>query len=586
MKNKIKDWFLISKKYFKKTNKKIVVFILFLMILSGVVRGYNFKEWLLVRADQVRDSSMAREFLENGAGSLRLLGPKITTVKLDTDIGRGDTLHMGPYYYYVQAFSMKILGTPSFYAIALPDFILSILAIPLFYLILAGFFTKKTSLVTTILFSFSFLIIQYSRFSWNPNQLIFWQLVLIYSLIRFSELKRKNGWWLVAGFLALLIISQLHFLATAGTTMIFVVFFFYQKGWRKLKLKHYLIAILLFTIFHIPMVVSDLKNDGDNYKRFLTGISQQSSEKSFKKNVIETANKSARFYFYFPLPISEEEFSSIQPIRLSYLAFSLILIVFVFWDKFKFLKVIKPKEKKRLALLILLYFGFFFIMNISMADRLEKPRYWLSIAPIAFFIVAFWLELIGTINRKYWSGILLIGIVSFLIFENGYSVYYWYSSLKEGAKRELPFKDPILRPHRELITLGQIERASDFMVKEATKENKAICYFSLDYQTKNAFKYVIGYKTPKTLAKRLDSSNESSKDCMMFVISKSDKKIEGIKEDLADRFNYKKIYRDGAIILWQLEVRAGQEKPKRGTKIFDNNNSDTKIRSWQDVFNK
>jgi len=33
-------------------------------------------------------------------------------------------------------------------------------------------------------------------------------------------------------------------------------------------------------------------------------------------------------------------------------------------------------------------------------------------------------------------------------------------------------------------------------------------------------------------------------------------------------FIYEKIGRDGAIILWQLQVKPGSEKPKRGKEIF------------------
>ncbi|MCK5081106.1 MAG: glycosyltransferase family 39 protein, partial [Candidatus Moranbacteria bacterium] len=401
------------KKYFKKVDKEILVFLLGLMLLAGLVRGYNFKEWLLVRADQVRDSEMSREVLDNGISHLRLLGPKITSVKLPGDSGKGDTLNMGPYYYYSQALSMKIFGTPSPWTIAIPDFILSLLAIPFFYLIISKFFTRKISLITTTLFSFSFLIIQYSRFSWNPNQLVFWQVLLIYFLLQFAEKKFKAGYWLLGAFLSLLVISQVHFLATSATVLIFITFFIYQKGWLKLKLKHYLIAVLMVIVFYIPVVVSDIKNDGDNYKRFIVGITQQSSEESLTDNILENIEKSARFYFYFPLPISEEELQSIQTVRFFYLVFSLGLVWMVFIGRSKFLKSINPKQKKVLAFLILLYFGFFFFVNISVADRLEKPRYWLSIAPIAFFILAFWLELINKINKRYWSVVLMVGVVGF-----------------------------------------------------------------------------------------------------------------------------------------------------------------------------
>ena len=586
MKNKINNWFLKIKKYFKKADKKIVIFLLFLMILAGLVRGYNFKEWLLVRADQVRDSNMAREFLENGVGSLRLLGPKITKVVLPGDGSQGETLHMGPYYYYVQAVSMKIFNNPSPWTIAIPDLILSILAIPLFYLVISKIFSVKTSLITTTLFSFSFLVIQYSRFSWNPNQLIFWQLLFISCLLKFLFEKNNNGNWMVGVFLSLIIVSQLHFLSLVGTSFVFVLFFVYQKSWRKLKLKHYIASFLLLIFFYIPVIVSDIKNDGNNYKRLIASVYQQKSDNSFKKNTLETIEKSARFYFYFPFPVTEEEFESIHSAQFSYLALSLIFISLIFFNKTKFLNSVSSKKNRTLAFIILIYFGAFFLIDIGIADRLEKPRYWLSIAPVSFLILAFWLEFIIKMKKSFWLTLMLFSIISFSFLENIYSVYYWYASLNDGIKRELPFKDPILRPHRELITLGEIERVSDYMSRQAIKNNKNICYFSADYQTKNSFKYVLSYKHKNLLVKRLDDLTESSEDCVIFIMTRSDQKIQEIKDDLPDRFNFNKVYRDGAIVLWELEIKKDKDFPKRGLGIFENNQNETKIDLWKDVFCK
>jgi len=575
------------KKYFQKINKSIAIFILLLMILSGIIRGYNFKEWLLVRTDQIRDASMAKEVLDNGIGSLRLLGPKITNVKLPGDIGRGDTLHMGPYYYYGQVLSMKFFNNTSPWTIAIPDLILSILAIPLFYLIIHKIFSIKTSLIITSLFSFSFLIIQYSRFSWNPNQLIFWQLLFIFCLFKFLFEKKRAGNWMIGAFFSLIIISQLHFLSLVGTTLVFVLFFIYQKSWKKLQLKHYLISLLILIFCYIPVVVSDVKNDGDNYRRLIASIDQQKSKDTFRKNFLETVEKTARFYFYFPFPVTDEEFKDIDSVRFIYLVISLIFILSIFFNKTRFLRSISSKKRRALAFLILIYFAFFFLIDFGIANRLEKPRYWLSIAPISFFVLAFWLEFIIKIRKNIWLTGLLIIIISFSFLENLYSTYWWYSSLNEGIKRELPFKDPILRPHRELITLGQIERASDYMIKKAIEEKKNICYFSVDYQTKNSFKYIISYKYKNLLVKRLDDLNESSEDCVMFVIAKSDKSIAGVKEDLANRFDYEKIYRDGAIVLWRLRVREGKDTSSQGDGIFkDSEKLETKFFLWKDVFRK
>ncbi|MCK5081092.1 MAG: hypothetical protein KAQ63_02930, partial [Candidatus Moranbacteria bacterium] len=158
------------------------------------------------------------------------------------------------------------------------------------------------------------------------------------------------------------------------------------------------------------------------------------------------------------------------------------------------------------------------------------------------------------------------------------------SSLDEGIKREMPFKQPILRPHRDLVTLGQIERASEYMSEEALRVRKGVCYFSAEYQIKNTFRYVMSYEYPEILVKRLDSKSESSADCVMFLIIKSDQEIEEIKEDLANRFDYKKIYRDGAVVLWRLRIRDGYDFPARGEEIFQSQKKKAKVYLWSEVF--
>ena len=567
-------------KSFEKIDKKIAFFLFLLVVISALIRGYNFQEWLLVRSDQIRDSGIARKVLDDGVGSLRLLGPKITKVELPGEEG-GETFNMGPFYYYSQAISMKLYGDPSPWTIAIFDFVSSLLAIPLFYLAISRVFSKRISLLSTIFFSSSFLIIQYSRFSWNPNQLFFWQLFFIYFLLKFeSANKKRAGFYLLWSFLGLLVISQLHFLAIIGTTLVFIGFFIYKKGWQKLKLKHYLLAFLLFFIFHIPIFVSDIKNEGENFQRMWYGVRQQSSEDGFFENFKETVEKSSRFYFYFVLPITEEEFDFIIPIRVLYLFISLGFIGLIFLGKIK-----GDENKKTLSFVVLLYFMAFFFANIGMADRLEKPRYWLSIAPISFFILAFWLDLINKIKKKWFGTVLMLVISIVIIFENGYSVYYWYASLIAGDQIEIPFKDPILRPYRNLITLGELERAVDYMASEARKARKGICYYSADYQTKSSYEYITSYNYPRIPIKALRDNEDSSKDCEMFLILRTGQDIKDIKEDLSNRFEYKKIYKDGALIMWKLKVIAGRDYPARGIEAFNSKTKPDRVELWGEVFN-
>ena len=133
--------------------------------------------------------------------------------------------------------------------------------------------------------------------------------------------------------MGLLIISQLHFLAIMATSLIFFIFFIFQKGWKDLKPKYYVYALGLILFFHIPMITSDINNDGENIRRMIAGIFQQNSEYSFKENFIETVKKSSEFYLYFPLSISDDEIPQIKIISVFYLGLSLLLVGLIFQNK-------------------------------------------------------------------------------------------------------------------------------------------------------------------------------------------------------------------------------------------------------------
>jgi hypothetical protein len=564
-------------------NKKILIFLLLIVLLGTFLRTYNFKEWLLVRADQVRDADMAKRVLDEGIGKLSLLGPKITKVQLPGE-DHPQTAHLGPYYYYSQAFFVNFFNNPDPWILAIPELILAILAIPLFYLILSKFFNQKTSLLVTLFFSCSFLLIQYSRFAWNPNQLAFWNLLFIYALLNFSESNKKSPWWFLISFVVLMVVSQLHFLAMVVVSLVFVLFAIYKKFWQKIKLKHYLIGFGILVLFYLPMITSDIKNDGDNIKRVFASVMERKSEEGLAENLEQVVEKTSRFYLYFILPIDKDEIVDFDKLGFVYLSFSLLFLFLILKGKVKSFNDFSPGKKKDLIVLLLIYFAISSIINMGIANSLGKSRYWILVAPLTFMFFAFWVEFVVRKNKNLFWKIILILISVFILWENFHCIQYWYLSQQGGDGLEQHDKDPILRSHREFVTFGQIERISDYMAQKASELQTGVCYFSTDYQTKNVYKYIASYKY-KTLFKTLDKGDESSKDCLMFLISKKDERLENIKEDLTDRFVYKKIHQDGALVLWEVRIKNGLDRPARGSEIFiDEKDKEYKAVFWDEIF--
>ncbi|MDD3607767.1 MAG: glycosyltransferase family 39 protein, partial [Candidatus Moranbacteria bacterium] len=247
--------------YLKQFIKKNWIIITLAIIIAGAIfiRTYNFSEWLYFKSDQVRDAKLAYEAFQNGPGELPLLGPRAA----------GTYLRLGPIFYYFQYFSAKLFNSVEPAVFAYPDLFFSILTIPLLFIFAGKFFSRKTSLMITALYAFSFIIVQYSRFGWNPNSLPFWGLLFILSIYNASIHKdnKKAGWFLVLAGLAYAVVSQLHFIALVGFPIIAFLFgIFYFP--RKINWKYWLGALAVIAFFYIPVILSDVKTGGDNWDQF------------------------------------------------------------------------------------------------------------------------------------------------------------------------------------------------------------------------------------------------------------------------------------------------------------------------------
>ena len=214
-------------------SKKILFAISFLIIILGaiLVRTYHYNEWLFFKWDQARDAILLSSAIKDGPGRLPLLGPRATKIG-------DDYLRLGPAYYYVQYLTGVIFNSTDPVIFAYSDLFFSIASILLLFLFLRVYFTQGISLLATMMYSFSFLVVQYSRFSWNPNSVPFFTLLTFYGLLRFSIAKtsRARLGWLSLWALGFAIASQYHFFAffvLTGVSLLFLKYYF--LWWKKIK---------------------------------------------------------------------------------------------------------------------------------------------------------------------------------------------------------------------------------------------------------------------------------------------------------------------------------------------------------------
>src|SRR4030043_2138603 len=153
-----------------------------IVLAAAAIRLWHFNDWLHFGMDQARDANLVSEAAQVGPSHLPLLGPR----------AGGTFVRLGPVFYYFQYVSAKIFHSVSPPVFAYPDLLFSVLTTPLFFLFLRHFFSKTTALLVAALYAFNFVMIQFSRFAWNPNSVPFWTLLTFFALLKSVDEKIKK----------------------------------------------------------------------------------------------------------------------------------------------------------------------------------------------------------------------------------------------------------------------------------------------------------------------------------------------------------------------------------------------------------
>ena len=526
-----------------------------IILIASFIHFLSLSSGLLFRADQARDAFHVKEVFERGVGSIKLLGPKIDLAYIKGDVNsRGDTLHIGPFYYYTQLFFAFIFKSFQPWVIALPDALMFILSIPLFYYLSIQFFSRKNSLLITALFAFSFFNLMYSSFNWNPNQLFFWEILLVLSLFKLLKLRdEKRGWWLILTVLSLVIISQLHFVAFVVFTLFTIYFLFFIRC-SKISKKFWLTSALLVLVFSLPMIASEIKNNGDNSKRFLVAITREQKEnKPFLKKVSKTYDRFGEFFGFNLTSFHEREIGSVERVGGIFFMSSIIFVAFLF---FKNKSVVLFKNQKILLSIILLWSICNFVIFFKIYGKLDNMRYFVSISPLVFIMVGIWFSLLEKIKFKMIGVITMLIVTIVLLFFNFQASYSWHDALKgDNKKDEFKYNRNLkLGPHGEMITFSQMEKSFDYIAKQAEVQEKKVCLRNSNYQYNLGFEFIRDVNYPNIILSRFSYADAYS-DCLYFIIGRTTKGVKDIDEGVFGNFKIKNSKKIDALTIWEFELK-------------------------------
>jgi 4-amino-4-deoxy-L-arabinose transferase-like glycosyltransferase len=337
-------------------NNRILILLFSIIFIGSFLRLYRFDDLTRFNTDQVRDVEVAENILEGK--EFPLLGPK----------AGGTLFKLGPAFYYFEAFSGFVFGsTPS--KMVLFVMLLAIASIPLLFYFLRYHFSVYVSLFLVLIYSFSFYVIKYSRFGWNPNIIPFFFILFLLSLLKIIESENKKfGIWHVLLIISLGIGTQLHTLLLILMPVLFVLsyaYIFFKK--KKINFWHFFMIIFAVLLINAPFFIYDFQNNGKNLKNFFAGTEKKTLKNS---SLAENILKDGQFF----IQGNTYAISSFEPQKN--------------WIKAKKLLDSKNYGEITAAVCGTLFglFGFFYLIKNFFTERNERKKIFLGSVLVSTFL--------------------------------------------------------------------------------------------------------------------------------------------------------------------------------------------------------
>ncbi|MFA5871848.1 MAG: glycosyltransferase family 39 protein [Parcubacteria group bacterium] len=465
---------MLKKYWYKIALLAIIIFAIFF-------RTYHFSDWLHFGMDQARDATLVSQAAAEGPAQLPLLGPR----------AGGTYVRLGPIFYYFQYLSAKITDSTDPTVFAIPDLIFSILTIPLLFLFLRLFFSRSVSLLATALYAFNFVIIQFSRFAWNPNSIPFWTLLAFYALFRSIGEKdgKKRYLWIFLVAISWAVVGQLHFVALAAVPAVILFFLLWSGKWRAFKWKEAVLLAIILIIFFAPVILSDIVMKGDNLKQFFWAFQYKPQEHSFLGNIKTDILMHANYYTLILT-------TYVSPTGKASLAAGAILSLFGLGYLIYNLRREKDEDKKNFLKLIFIWVAVSFLVLIPFAFQI-KPRFLFFEIFIPFIFVAMGIEWLqkGDKYKKFVS-FAAIALVVGVIALNIEATLAWFARLETGQKFSVWGDRLSFMQYPKAITASDFREATEF-VDNKWQENPAKIYFYGNLELRNPLLYLLEQKNPK-----------------------------------------------------------------------------------------
>lgn len=527
----------------KMFNNKYLLAFLLVFAVATFLRVYNFEENLLFEIDQARDWKNAKLAVDEGWKELTLLGPR----------AGGTGFRLGPITDYFHYVSLKMFGSDPAKT-SYPELFFSLMSIPLLLLLLREYFSKHIALLLTAAYGTSLFVLEYSRFSWNPNFLPFFLILLVYSLLKISSTDKNKRYLAIASTgISIAILLQLHTIMIVIVPLFVIAYLILTR--TALKLKEFFVMIAAIILLMSPIITSEIMLGFGNSRAFVAELKERNgkeSEYGWDKKIVKGTYEFSRSFYVIIFSdnidnstkkarLKDNSLKLIKVITEDKINLSIILLVLaaIIIAEIKFISVIRSKDedvgKKRFASAMIILIVIYFLLLIFLAKK-PDTRYYLGLSFYPFVVVGVCLEFIKKLFKK--NGTILVFIIAGLVIVLNLTQSIRWLNMIDGykdEKSESKMKEFILEPYFN-VTLQQYEEIAAMFKEQFEKDKKPVRIVGSDVYHNRSLKYISQYQNnvPTKFAGKYRDRN--MRYYLMDETSDILKKGRKLPEDVANDF--------------------------------------------------
>jgi hypothetical protein len=389
--------------------------------MASYLRLVNFKNTLTLSSDQALAFLVADRFVNHGY--IILNGPL-------TSINKTLSINILPptYYYFISLFYFLFRND---IIVSYCYAMLGISSVFIIFLLCRISFNTKTALIASLLFSYSYEMVKYSRNIWEPHAVPCFIIICLFFLMKGIK-KKEIKYFLLSNlsfFISLMYVSS-YLIAIPYFMITFFIYFTVLKSIKK-SLLSVLMSLIIIVIFYLPLFIFEYTKSFLSWRNDLIHLFGDTSYLSFG-SINRLLN-----YIYFHITTSTDRLFITGNVIMNFT----LLVIIIFISFYIYIFKIKSRINLLIIILVLLTTGY-----IASGFIQENPPVTYSSVRLSVFYPLV-ITLIAVACNYFVNNIKSPNIMYFKIIIIILSVIYFYNNTINISSYLIPKKpESYLKP--------------------------------------------------------------------------------------------------------------------------------------------